>query len=301
VGWRARAARLPRGVVAAACVRRQRGVCRVRTPRSLSLSHTHNAHTHGHPAATSSTTPTASSRCTRATCPSLSRRCPRRSRTTRSRPRSRCVCVWWWWWWWGRRGRCASRCACCCRPLCSGSGCALCCRHTARAAVLGPTHPHARAHAPVGRPCHQVWRLPDPGFLEGVKSKDKAILKMHNMAFQYPGTTKPQLTGVSLQVRRVVRRPARERARVCGWLASCAWLLRPRSASARGRRCHQHHQRHVQTHTHTHTHTLSLSLSLSHTHTPHQRRRAARRRCRCRAASRAWAPTARASRRSSRC
>jgi len=45
-----------------------------------------------------------------------------------------------------------------------------------------------------------VWRLPEPGFLEGVKSKDKAILKMHNMAFQYPGTDKPQLTGVSLQV-----------------------------------------------------------------------------------------------------
>lgn len=46
----------------------------------------------------------------------------------------------------------------------------------------------------------QVWRLPEPGFLEGVKSKDKAILKMHNMSFQYPGAPKPQLTGVSLQV-----------------------------------------------------------------------------------------------------
>jgi elongation factor 3 len=46
----------------------------------------------------------------------------------------------------------------------------------------------------------QTWRLPEPGFLEGVKSKDKAILKMHNMSFQYPGAPKPQLTGVSLQV-----------------------------------------------------------------------------------------------------
>jgi elongation factor 3 len=46
----------------------------------------------------------------------------------------------------------------------------------------------------------QEWQLPEPGFLEGVKSKDKAILKMHNMAFQYPGTPKPQLTGVTLQV-----------------------------------------------------------------------------------------------------
>jgi len=46
----------------------------------------------------------------------------------------------------------------------------------------------------------QEWQLPEPGFLEGVKSKDKAILKMHNMSFQYPNTPKPQLTGVTLQV-----------------------------------------------------------------------------------------------------
>lgn len=52
-----------------------------------------------------------------------------------------------------------------------------------------------------------MWRLPEPGFLEGVKSKDKAILKMHNMDFQYPNTPKPQLTGVSLQVRLVLCSP----------------------------------------------------------------------------------------------
>jgi elongation factor 3 len=46
----------------------------------------------------------------------------------------------------------------------------------------------------------QVWRLPEPGFLEGVKSKDKAILKVHNMSFTYPGATKPQISSVSLQV-----------------------------------------------------------------------------------------------------
>jgi elongation factor 3 len=45
-----------------------------------------------------------------------------------------------------------------------------------------------------------VWRLPEPGFLEGVKSKDKAILKVHNMSFTYPGAVKPQISGVSLQV-----------------------------------------------------------------------------------------------------
>jgi elongation factor 3 len=46
----------------------------------------------------------------------------------------------------------------------------------------------------------QEWRLPEPGFLEGVKSKDKAILKMHNVAFQYPGRDAPTFTGASLQV-----------------------------------------------------------------------------------------------------
>lgn len=49
-------------------------------------------------------------------------------------------------------------------------------------------------------PPPQEWRLPEPGFLEGVKSKDKAILKMANMSFTYTGCPKPQLTGVSLQV-----------------------------------------------------------------------------------------------------
>jgi elongation factor 3 len=46
----------------------------------------------------------------------------------------------------------------------------------------------------------QEWRLPEPGFLEGVKSKDKAILKMHNVAFTYPGRDAPTFTGASLQV-----------------------------------------------------------------------------------------------------
>eukprot|EP01025_Chloroclados_australasicus_P028802 TRINITY_DN2853_c0_g1_i1.p1 TRINITY_DN2853_c0_g1~~TRINITY_DN2853_c0_g1_i1.p1 ORF type:complete len:1105 (+),score=183.25 TRINITY_DN2853_c0_g1_i1:273-3317(+) len=43
------------------------------------------------------------------------------------------------------------------------------------------------------------WKWPVPGFLEGVKSKDRAVLKMQEVAFQYPGTPKPQLTGITLQ------------------------------------------------------------------------------------------------------
>merc|ERR1719229_2195568 len=42
--------------------------------------------------------------------------------------------------------------------------------------------------------------FPDPGPLEGVKSRGKALLKMNNVHFQYPGTPKPQLFGVGVQV-----------------------------------------------------------------------------------------------------
>jgi len=37
------------------------------------------------------------------------------------------------------------------------------------------------------------FQFPTPGYLEGVKTKQKAIVKVSNMTFQYPGTTKPQV------------------------------------------------------------------------------------------------------------
>lgn len=43
------------------------------------------------------------------------------------------------------------------------------------------------------------FSFPEPGFLEGVKTKEKAILKMRDVNFQYPGTPKPQLTGITFQ------------------------------------------------------------------------------------------------------
>lgn len=43
------------------------------------------------------------------------------------------------------------------------------------------------------------FRFPEPGFLEGVKTKQKAIVKVSNMSFQYPGTTKPQITDINFQ------------------------------------------------------------------------------------------------------
>lgn len=45
-----------------------------------------------------------------------------------------------------------------------------------------------------------TWKFPEPGYLEGVKTKDKAILKMTSMNFTYPGADKPQLTDVNVQV-----------------------------------------------------------------------------------------------------
>ncbi|KAJ3103734.1 translational elongation factor EF-1 alpha [Phlyctochytrium planicorne] len=43
------------------------------------------------------------------------------------------------------------------------------------------------------------FKFPEPGFLEGVKSKDKAILKMSKVGFTYPGATKQSLFDISLQ------------------------------------------------------------------------------------------------------
>jgi elongation factor 3 len=44
------------------------------------------------------------------------------------------------------------------------------------------------------------FKFPEPGFLEGVKTKAKAIIRVSNMSFQYPGTPKPQLTDINFQV-----------------------------------------------------------------------------------------------------
>ncbi|KAK3361156.1 armadillo-type protein [Lasiosphaeria ovina] len=43
------------------------------------------------------------------------------------------------------------------------------------------------------------FTFPEPGFLEGVKTKAKAILRATKMSFQYPGTPKPQISDISFQ------------------------------------------------------------------------------------------------------
>lgn len=46
----------------------------------------------------------------------------------------------------------------------------------------------------------EVFKLAEPGFLEGVKTKDKAIVKMTNARFAYPGTDRSILSGVSASI-----------------------------------------------------------------------------------------------------
>jgi len=43
------------------------------------------------------------------------------------------------------------------------------------------------------------FTFPDPGFLEGVKTKAKAILRATKMGFQYEGTSKPQVSDITFQ------------------------------------------------------------------------------------------------------
>ncbi|KAF9918597.1 translational elongation factor EF-1 alpha [Linnemannia zychae] len=45
-----------------------------------------------------------------------------------------------------------------------------------------------------------TYRLPEPGFLDGVKSKDKALLRFTNISFTYPGNTVPTIRNMSAQV-----------------------------------------------------------------------------------------------------
>ncbi|BDD59303.1 translational elongation factor EF-1 alpha [Monascus purpureus] len=59
--------------------------------------------------------------------------------------------------------------------------------------------PAARSYYELGA-SEMEFKFPEPGFLEGVKTKAKAIVRVSNMSFQYPGTPKPQLTDITFQV-----------------------------------------------------------------------------------------------------
>ena len=58
--------------------------------------------------------------------------------------------------------------------------------------------PSARSYYELGA-SEMEFKFPEPGFLEGVKTKAKAIVRVTNVSFQYPGTPKPQISDISFQ------------------------------------------------------------------------------------------------------
>jgi elongation factor 3 len=59
-------------------------------------------------------------------------------------------------------------------------------------------NPHAKSYYELGE-SEIEFTFPEPGFLEGVKTKAKAILRATKMTFQYPGTPKPQIQDITFQ------------------------------------------------------------------------------------------------------
>lgn len=58
--------------------------------------------------------------------------------------------------------------------------------------------PSARSYYELGA-SEINFKFPEPGYLEGVKTKAKAIVRVSNMNFQYPGTSKPQIRDITFQ------------------------------------------------------------------------------------------------------
>ncbi|KAF2435524.1 ARM repeat-containing protein [Tothia fuscella] len=58
--------------------------------------------------------------------------------------------------------------------------------------------PSAKSYYELGA-SEMEFKFPEPGFLEGVKTKAKAIVRVTNMSFQYPGTSKPQISDINFQ------------------------------------------------------------------------------------------------------
>ncbi|KAG5518066.1 hypothetical protein PMAC_003252 [Pneumocystis sp. 'macacae'] len=59
--------------------------------------------------------------------------------------------------------------------------------------------PSARSYQDISQ-SELEFTFPEPGYLEGVKTKQRAICRMRDIEFQYEGTSAPQIIDVSLQV-----------------------------------------------------------------------------------------------------
>ncbi|KAF5666350.1 elongation factor 3 [Fusarium heterosporum] len=71
-------------------------------------------------------------------------------------------------------------------------------RYKGNLAAFVARNPSAKSYYELGE-SEMEFTFPEPGFLEGVKTKAKAILRATNMSFQYPGTSKPQIADISFQ------------------------------------------------------------------------------------------------------
>lgn len=60
--------------------------------------------------------------------------------------------------------------------------------------------PEAKSYYTLEAADDYKFRFPDPPFLDGVKTKEKALLKMRKVGFQYPTQTQQQLYDITLQV-----------------------------------------------------------------------------------------------------
>ena len=61
-------------------------------------------------------------------------------------------------------------------------------------------NPDARAFFSIKESSKLKFKFPQPGPIDGVKSRSKALMKMTNCDFTYPGNTKPTLFNISCQV-----------------------------------------------------------------------------------------------------
>lgn len=60
-------------------------------------------------------------------------------------------------------------------------------------------HPEARTYFDF-KATKMRFKFPQPGFIQGVKSKGKALMKMTDVTFTYPGNTKPTISNITVQV-----------------------------------------------------------------------------------------------------
>ncbi|KAK4227422.1 putative fungal-specific cytosolic translation elongation factor 3 [Podospora fimiseda] len=71
-------------------------------------------------------------------------------------------------------------------------------RYKGNLAEFVKRNPSAKSYYELGE-SEMEFSFPEPGFLEGVKTKAKAILRATKMSFQYPGTAKPQISDITFQ------------------------------------------------------------------------------------------------------